>query len=110
MDNPDPTKFITIEDHKAALVFQQAAFDEISNRQAASLAEKDMVLGSANARLTELETLKSTMESKVTAALQSGDPQQFISVATEFCDPVAAKRQQLEASIASAQAELNSLN
>jgi hypothetical protein len=76
--------------------------DSLIRKTAEDLQKKDD-------RINELETLKSTMESKVSSALESGNPQEFIAVATEFCNPVAAKRKQLEDSIASAQAELDSL-
>ena len=69
---------------------------------AATIAGKD-------ATIAELLTLKSTMEAKVSDALQSNDPAKFVEVAIAFFDPVAAKRAELEAQKAALEAELAQL-
>jgi len=58
MINPDPTTFITILDHRAALVSQQVEFDQALNVLKAQAVEK-------NASIAELSSFKSSV---VTAA------------------------------------------
>lgn len=108
---------IVIEDGKLA-----GASQHTGNLDAVplSLAELVAIVPSINAAALEakveletknaaLEALRSTMTEKVSAALASGDPDQFVAVALEFFDPVAAKKAELAAKRDAIEAELAAL-
>lgn len=83
-----------------------------ANSRIASIAEE---LATVKAALDEKTAYQAAMESRVAAALQSGDPEQYVAIATEFLTPAqeAARREklaqveQLRAQAAALEAELS---
>ena len=64
MDNPDPTQFISILAHKAALVDQQAEFDNITKANAESLAAKDAEIAAKDAEIATLQSKAAASDAK----------------------------------------------
>ena len=63
-----------------------------------------------SAQVAALTTYRDAMVGKVQAALQSGDPAQFVALGVEFLTPEQEKRKaELAAEIAAKQAELQAL-
>ena len=67
MENPDPTKFIAIIDHVAALKMQQAEFDKAVESKSAELQD----LQAANAALAEFKTRTEAGIVQVIATIQN---------------------------------------
>lgn len=65
MENPDPTIFITILDHKAALVAQQAEFDAV-------IATHETKATEAEVKEAELSTLKA-QNAEILGSLKSAE-------------------------------------
>jgi hypothetical protein len=116
MENPDSTKFIFIIDHKAALVDQQAAFDEITNSQTKLIAEKDAIIAEKDAIIAARDArIASALVAKDQLLAAAQDPnidlnQLAGSIIAEAERTETEKRKDaLAAEIAAKQAELNAL-
>jgi lipopolysaccharide biosynthesis protein len=98
MDNPDPTKFITITDHISALAAQQADFDAINNP--------------LKAKITELEAYSARValaESVIVGAIQNPELDDSATVATIAATITEAKKSDIEKRRAELLAELAAL-